>query len=153
TERILAGAAASPNVGAAVVVGVTEAGGEAQRVTEAARRLAPGKPGEGFAIDGAGGSLRAISRGAGTGQRLAARLALQQRATTPLSALIIGTECGGSDATSGMASNPTVGVVSDMVVDAGGTAILSETTELMGAEHVLARRARNEAVARRIIEI
>ena len=52
-----------------------------------------------------------------------------------------------------MASNPTVGVVSDLVVDAGGTTILSETTELMGAEHVLARRARNEEVARRIFEI
>ena len=51
-----------------------------------------------------------------------------------------------------MASNPTVGVVSDLVVDAGGTTILSETTELMG-EHVLARRARNEEVARRIFEI
>ena len=153
TERVLAGAASSPNVGAAMVIGVTEEGGEAERVLRAARALAPGKPVEGFALDGAGGSVRAISRGVELGQQLAARLALQQRVQTPVSALIVGTECGGSDATSGMASNPTVGVVSDLVVDAGGTTILSETTELMGAEHVLARRARNEEVARRIFEI
>jgi altronate dehydratase large subunit len=153
TERVLAGAASSPNVGAAIVVGVTEAGGEAERVLAEARALAPGKPIEGFALDAAGGSVRAIARGVELGQKLAARLALQQRVELPLSELIVATECGGSDATSGMASNPTVGVVSDMVVDAGGTAILSETTELMGAEHVLARRARNEEVARRIFEI
>ena len=153
TERVLAGAAASPNSGAVVIVGVTEAGGEAERVLTSARSLAEGKPIEGFALDAAGGSLRAIARGVELGQKLSARLASQQRVETPLSELIIGTECGGSDATSGMASNPTVGVVSDMVVDRGGTAILSETTELMGAEHVLARRARTAEVARRIFEI
>ncbi|MGH2351665.1 MAG: UxaA family hydrolase [Chloroflexota bacterium] len=153
TERVLAGAAASPNVGAAIIVGVTHESGEAERVGALARRIAPGKPIEAFAIDDTGGSVRAISRGVELGQQLMAKLALQQRAETPLAELILGTECGGSDATSGMASNPTVGVVSDMVVDAGGTAILSETTELMGAEHILARRARNEAVARRIFEI
>jgi altronate dehydratase large subunit len=153
TERILAGAAASPNAGAAIVVGVNEAGGEASRVVALARALSPGKPIEGFAIDGGGGSIRAISRGVELGQKLAGRLAMEQRVEASIAELIVGTECGGSDATSGMASNPTVGVVSDMVVDAGGTTILSETTELMGAEHVLARRARNEAVARRIVEI
>jgi altronate dehydratase large subunit len=153
TERILAGAAASPNAGAAIVVGVNESGGEASRVVALAQAMSPGKPIEGFAIDEGGGSIRAISRGVELGQKLAGRLAMEQRVEASIAELIVGTECGGSDATSGMASNPTVGVVSDMVVDAGGTTILSETTELMGAEHVLTRRARNEAVARRIVEI
>ena len=153
TERVLAGAAASPNVGAALVVGFSGQTGEAQRVLEMARRMAPSKPVEAICIEDAGGSVKAISRGVEVGQKLMARLAMQQRVQVPLSEIILGTECGGSDATSGMASNPTVGVVSDMMVEAGGAVILSETTELMGAEHILARRARNERVARRIFEI
>jgi altronate dehydratase large subunit len=152
-EQVLAGAAASPNVGAAIIVGLNRASGEAERVLEMVRRLAPGKPVEGFAVDETGGSIKAISRGVEIGQKLSPRLSMLQRVETPLSELILGTECGGSDATSGLASNPTVGVVSDMLVDLGGTSILSETTELMGAEHILARRARNDEVARRIVEI
>lgn len=153
TEHVLAGAAASPNVGAALIIGLGKETGEATRVLDFARRFSPGKPMEAFSIDETGGSVRAISRGVEIGQSLMSRLAMQQRVEVPLSELILGTECGGSDATSGLASNPTVGVVSDMVVNAGGTAILSETTELMGAEHILARRAKNEHVARRIVEI
>lgn len=152
-EQVLAGAVASPNNGAAIIVGLNRSSGEAERVLEQARQIAPGKPIEGFSIDETGGSIRAISKGVEIGQKLMPRLAMQQRVETPLSELILGTECGGSDATSGLASNPTVGVVSDILVDMGGTSILSETTELMGAEHILARRARNEEVARRIIEI
>lgn len=152
-EQVLAGAAASPNNGAAIVIGLNRSSGEAERVLEQARQIAPGKPIEGFSIDETGGSIKAISKGVEIGQRLTPRLAMQQRVETSLSELILGTECGGSDATSGLASNPTVGVVSDILVDMGGTSILSETTELMGAEHILARRARNEDVARRIIEI
>jgi altronate dehydratase large subunit len=152
-EGVLAGCAASPNVGAAVIIGLSAQSGEAERVAELARRLAPGKPIEHFAIQDAGGSIRAISRGVELGQKLMARLALHQRVPASLSELILSVECGGSDTTSGMASNPTLGVVSDMVVAAGGTVILSETTELMGAEHILAKRAVNEQVARRIVEI
>jgi altronate dehydratase large subunit len=153
TEQILAGAAASPNNGAAVVVGLSDDTGEAERVAALAAHCAPGKPIEHFSIQGAGGSVKAITRGLQLGQRLAATLSGHQRVDVPLSELILGTECGGSDATSGMASNPTVGVVSDMVVAAGGTVILSETTELMGAEHILARRAKDPEVAQRIIQI
>jgi altronate dehydratase large subunit len=153
TERTLAGATASPNVGAAVIIGLNQAGGEAERIITQARALAPGKPIEGFSIDETGGSIRAIGRGVEIGQQLSPRIFMQQREEASVAELIVSTECGGSDATSGMASNPTVGVVSDIVVDFGGITILSETTELMGAEHVLARRARNAEVAQRIVEI
>ncbi len=153
TEQVLAGAAASPNVGAAVVVGLSVETGEAARVAGLAQKLAPGKLVEAFSIDEAGGSVKAISRGVQLGQKLMATLATQPRVQAHVSELILAVECGGSDATSGIASNPTVGVVSDMLVDRGGTVILSETTELMGAEHILARRARDERVARRIFEI
>ena len=153
TERTLAGAAASPNAGASIIVGLNEAAGEAERVRDMARALSPGKAIEGFAIDETGGSIRAIGRGVEIGQQLLPRMFMQQREEASVAELIIATECGGSDATSGMASNPTVGYFSDMLVDFGGTTILSETTELMGAEHVLAKRARNEEVAQRIIQI
>src|SRR5262249_12522669 len=135
TEQVLAGAASSPNVGAALIIGVSEETGEAARIAETARHLAPGKPIEHLAIYQAGGSLQAISRGGDLARRLRAAMGFPQRQEFPLAQLVMAAECGGSDSTSGMASNPTVGVVSDMVVDAGGTVMFSETTELMGAEH------------------
>ncbi len=76
-----------------------------------------------------------------------------QREPIPLSALILGTECGGSDPTSGLAANPLIGEVCDRLVDEGGTAVLSETTEFIGAEHILARRTANEEVKERLLFI
>jgi len=67
--------------------------------------------------------------------------------------LIIGTECGGSDSFSGLTANPAIGLMSDMVVGHGGTVILSETPEFIGAEHVLVSRAANEVVAESILRI
>ena len=64
--------------------------------------------------------------------------------------LIFGVKCGGSDATSGVASNAAVGEAVDRIIEAGGTAIFSETTEILGAEHILARRAVSEEVAKKI---
>ena len=65
----------------------------------------------------------------------------------------LGTECGGSDPTSGLAANPLIGELSDKLVDLGATSILSETTEFIGAEHILARRAVNEEVKEKILHI
>ena len=76
-----------------------------------------------------------------------------QKEEFPISELIVGTECGGSDPTSGLAANPVIGQMSDLVVAAGGTSILSETTEFIGAEHILARRAATPEVHDRIFEI
>ena len=64
--------------------------------------------------------------------------------------LVVGVKCGGSDATSGIASNAAVGVAVDRIVESGGTVIFSETTEILGAEHILARRAKNDSVAQKI---
>ena len=65
-----------------------------------------------------------------------------RREPIPLSELILGTNCGGSDGNSGITANPALGVASDMLVAAGGTVILGETTEIYGAEQLLTRRAR-----------
>lgn len=66
--------------------------------------------------------------------------------------LTLAVKCGGSDATSGIAGNPVVGHVFDRIIDAGGTAMFGENTEIVGAEHVLARRAVNDRVAQEILQ-
>jgi altronate dehydratase large subunit len=73
-----------------------------------------------------------------------------RRAPIGFEGLIFGVKCGGSDATSGVASNAALGEAVDRIIEAGGTAIFSETTEILGAEHILARRAVNENVAKKI---
>ena len=70
-----------------------------------------------------------------------------------ISELILGTECGGSDPTSGLAANPTLGYVSDKLVSLGATSILSETSELVGTEDILAPRCKDEETANRLLEI
>lgn len=75
------------------------------------------------------------------------------RVDVPITELTIGLECGGSDAWSGITANPAIGVCSDMIVDDGATSILAETTEAIGAEHILARRAINEQVAKDFLTI
>jgi len=84
---------------------------------------------------------------------MSGRLSNQARVEVPFDKLVIGLECGGSDAFSGVTANPCVGEVSDWLVERGCTVILSETTEMIGAEHILERRAMNEEVRRRIAEI
>ena len=149
TEWTLAGAAANPNVGAALIIGLDDA----DSLLALARQRSPGKRLDALAIQDVGGSIRAIRQGCDLAQRLLRQVADDKRDVAPVSDLILATQCGGSDSTSGMAANPTVGVVSDLLVEQGGTTILAETPELMGAEHILARRGRNPAVAQRLVDI
>jgi altronate dehydratase large subunit len=100
-----------------------------------------------------GGTLFTIAQGAKIAAKMVQDASMQRRELCDFSELIIGTECGGSDACSGLSANPAVGVVSDLIVDYGGTSILAETTELIGAEHLLADRAVDEKVAKRVYEV
>lgn len=75
------------------------------------------------------------------------------RETAPWTALCVGLECGSSDAFSGITANPALGVASDRLVEGGGSTILAETTELLGAEHLLAKRAVTEEIGRQIVEM
>ena len=104
-------------------------------------------------IQEAGGTLKAIDMAVRYAKEMVEEASLLQREEFPMSELIIGTECGGSDPTSGLASNPLIGQLSDLIVKEGGTSILSETTEFIGAEHILARRAATPEVHDRIYEI
>ncbi|MFT9848339.1 UxaA family hydrolase [Aneurinibacillus sp. REN35] len=151
TFRTYVGMGLNPNVYGVVVLGL---GCETHQARSVAEEIAKsGKPVEVVSIQDNGGTLMTIAQGAKVAAKMVQDASAQLREPFDFSELIIGTECGGSDACSGLSANPAVGVVSDLVVKAGGTAILAETTELIGAEHLLAKRAVNEKVARRVYEV
>ncbi|MGE5654373.1 MAG: UxaA family hydrolase [Bacillota bacterium] len=139
TARTLIQMGRHPNVGAVLVVGLGCERFKPKELYEAVK--ATGKMVEMVVIQEVGGSLKAIEEGTHLARQMAQALAMQQREEADVSELIIGLECGGTDATSGLAANPAVGVCSDLLVGQGASTIFSETTELLGAEHVLAARA------------
>lgn len=149
TERVLVGVASNPNVGAALVV---ELGTEDVDAEALADRIArTGKPVETLSIRDAGGTRKALREGVAMATDLADEASEARREEADSSELVFGVECGGSDATSGIAANPAVGNACDRLVEAGGTACFSETPEFIGAEHVLAERAANDAVRERLL--
>jgi altronate dehydratase large subunit len=77
----------------------------------------------------------------------------EKRVDAPISAIVLGLECGGSDAYSGITANPALGVASDKLVEQGATSILGETMEILGAEHLLAARAVSKEVGQQIIDV
>ena len=152
TMDVMAGYAANPNIYGTVVVSLGCENCQMDLVTAAIRERT-NKPMEQVIIQEAGGTLKAVEIAVRYAKKKVAEAALLQKEEFPLSELIVGTECGGSDPTSGLAANPAIGAMSDLVVKAGGTSILSETSEFIGAEHILARRAANKEVHDRIYEI
>ncbi len=151
THDTLAAYCAHPNVGAVLVVALGCEQVIAQVLAETARRH--GKPAEIIAIQAEGGTTRTIDKGVRLAQSLAGALAVQEREACDISDLILSLKCGGSDYTSGLASNPTLGRVTDRLVEMGGSAVLSEVAEIMGAEHLLASRATRPATAAQLIRI
>lgn len=151
TKKTLAGTGINPNVGACIVVGL---GCETIGSEKVAADIAEsGKPVKEINIQKSGGSLKSIQKGVRMGRKLLDKLSQQKREEHDFSELILGIECGGSDTSSGITANPAVGKASDILVGKGGTSILSETPELIGAEHILAERAVNKKVADKLIEI
>jgi len=100
-----------------------------------------------------GGASKAIARGRALALELVAEAAPCGRTTCPASQLVLGLKCGSSDTTSGLFANPALGVASDLLVGAGGTSVLGEVTEFIGAEHLLAGHAADPAIARKIIAL
>lgn len=151
THDTLAAYCGHPNVGAVVVIALGCEQVVAQTLAEAARRH--GKPVEILAIQSEGGTVRTTDKGIHVAQELAEQLSGQQREWCDVSELVLSLKCGGSDYTSGLASNPTLGRVTDRLVSMGGTAVLGEIAEIMGAEHILASRATQPATATKLIQI
>ena len=149
TMDVMAGYAANPNVYGTVVVSLGCENCQMDLVVEAIRART-NKPIRQVIIQEAGGTLKAVDIAVRYAKEMVAEASRLQKQEFPLSELIVGTECGGSDPTSGLAANVLIGELSDRIVAEGGTSILSETTEFIGAEHILARRAATPAVHDRI---
>jgi altronate dehydratase large subunit len=151
THETLAAYCAHPNVGAVIVVALGCEQVVAARLAEAARRS--GKRAEVIAIQAEGGTVRSTEKGASLARELADVLSRQPREHCDASSLVLSLKCGGSDYTSGLASNPALGRVTDRLVQLGGRAVLGEVAEIMGAEHLLAQRATQQDTAVRLIQI
>lgn len=152
TLDTIAGFAANPNIYATVLVSL---GCETAQMTLVKEEIEKrtNKPLKSVVIQEEGGTIKAIKKAKEYVEEFAKESKTLEREEFPISKLIMGTECGGSDPTSGLASNVLIGNLSDKMVENGATTVLSETTEFIGAEHILARRAKNEEVKKRIYEI
>jgi altronate dehydratase large subunit len=147
-SRAFVGVATNPNVAAVLLV--TDSPGHALLLEPIERA---GQRADLVVVTEAGGMRAALRQGQDRLRHLLEFAGGFRRERAPVSSLMLGTECGGSDALSGITANPALGEASDLLVDEGGTAILAETTELIGAEHLLARRAASRAVADDIYRI
>jgi altronate dehydratase large subunit len=149
-KRTLVGFGKNPNIAAVLIIGN---GCEELTTEELAKEIVPtGKRVESLVIQDMGGTKKTIALGKRIVREMLQDAAKLSREPVPIGELILGTECGGSDYTSGLSSNPAVGVASDMLVAEGGTVILSETPEIVGAEHLLAKRARTPGVGKQILD-
>ncbi|MET0732000.1 MAG: UxaA family hydrolase [Casimicrobiaceae bacterium] len=145
----LAGLATHPNVAAVVVV---SAGADITG-TYVDAIVASGKPAFGLSLPGVNeDALALVDAGVRVAARLVHEASALRRERCDLADLCIAVECGHSDATSGLVCNPLAGRMMQSVVEGGGQAMFSETVEWTGAEHLLARRAVNADVARRIVD-
>ena len=150
-RRTLAGYARHPNVAAVVVVGL---GCEVNQISALTGQfdVPEGTPVRSLVIQELGGSVATVRQGIETVRELLPLAGATPRRPVPASALSLGLNCGGSDAWSGVTANPVLGIAVDRLVACGGTAILGETPEIHGAEHLLTRRAASPQVAEALLE-
>jgi altronate dehydratase large subunit len=142
--------ARNPNVYGTLLVAM---GCEGQEPTSLRDEIATaGKPVEIANIQELGGTRKAVSRGRDIVKRMAEDARAQRRTVSDISRLVVGVKCGGSDTTSGIAANPAIGVMADMLVDAGATVVMGEPIEAVGAEEALGDRAANEEIRGEILK-
>ncbi len=150
-RRTLAGVLAHPNVSSAVIVGL---GCETNQIAHYLGSNVPrGALLVGLTLQQSGGTratLEAARREIGV---MLERASSEKRIEVPASRLMVGLNCGGSDSFSGITANPALGHASGLLAGIGATAILAETPEIVGAEHLLVRRARSRAVAERLLQM
>lgn len=141
----------SPNVAAALVVSLGCEGTDSQRLEEEIRKT--GKSVRSIHIQELGGVSAAIKAGIDAAQELVIEVSGLRRQLVDASRVVMSIKCGASDATSGMASNCVIGYVADKLTDLGAAVVFGETTEFLGGEHLLARRAATPQTGERILEI
>ncbi|MEW9124763.1 MAG: UxaA family hydrolase [Thermotaleaceae bacterium] len=152
TKQVLSGLAANPNVYGTVLIGLGCENAQPKDM-ESLIKSKTNKPLNKVVIQEEGGTINTIKKATELARQMAEEASMLQKQEYDISELIVGTECGGSDPTSGIASNPVVGNLSDRLVDLGGTSILSETTEFVGAEHILAERGATPEIKEKILHI
>ena len=140
SQKVLTGFACNPNVYGVVIIGLGCETVPHAKLREKIQAMTS-KPVVSFGIQEEGGTLKTIEKAVRAASKMAAEAAMQPKELCDISELMLGIECGGSDATSGIASNPAVGELSDLLVDLGATTMMSESIEWIGGEHLLAKRA------------
>jgi altronate hydrolase len=157
-NRVLAGFAKHPNVGGYLLVGLGCETGTIGSLIEQGGLVQIGRVGEEprrpkvLSLQDLGGTVKTVEAGARMVAEMLPELNDVRRVSIPASEIVLALQCGGSDGNSGVTANPALGVASDLLVAAGGTAILSETPEIYGAEHLLTRRAISQAVGEKLVE-
>ena len=152
SQKVLTGFACNPNVYGVVIIGLGCETVPHRELREKIQAMTS-KPVVSFGIQEEGGTLKTIENATRAAREMASEAAMQQKELCDISELLLGIECGGSDATSGIASNPAVGELSDLLVDMGASTIMSESIEWIGAEHVVAKRAATPEIHNQIIKI
>jgi altronate dehydratase large subunit len=149
-SNTLAGLAKNPNVYGVLIVGLGCENITSKLLAKMVNKTK--KPVHYFDIqDVQGGTIASIEKGVKIAQKMANEAKEQKKEPFDFSHLVLGLECGGSDSISGITANPVIGIVSDRIIDLGGTSILPEFTEWIGTEHLLAERAINEEVKKEIL--
>jgi altronate hydrolase len=150
-RRTLSGYARHANFAGVLIIGL---GCEANQMDALffTQGLARGPLLHAMTIQDKGGTAKAVAEGIAMVKEMLPAANQVERSVVPASAIVVGLQCGGSDGYSGITANPALGAAVDLLVKHGGTAILSETPEIYGAEHLLTRRAQSRAVGERIVE-
>jgi altronate dehydratase large subunit len=149
-HRTFSGFAVNPNVGGTIVLGV---GTPAEEEIVSRARLRRAMPIAYLTLKEAGGFDQLKKLVSDSVTEIFPMVSALERKPAPWNAIVLGLECGGSDAYSGITANPALGVASDKFVELGGTSILAETMEILGAEHLLAARAKSPEVGKAIIDV
>lgn len=152
SQKVLTGFACNPNVYGVVIIGLGCETVPHKELREKIQAMTS-KPVVSFGIQEEGGTLKTIEKAVRAARDMAAEAAMQQKELCDISELLLGIECGGSDATSGIASNPAVGELSDLLVDLGASTMMSESIEWIGAEHIVARRGATPKIHNQIIRM
>ena len=147
--RTLIGFGVNPNVGAVLMIG-----GNPPKLDHLAKEMSKsGKPIDSISMDECDhDAITLTERSIRVGAKLLLKISKQRRVSCPLSKIFLGLECGRSDPSSGLVSNPMLGLIADRIVDEGGKAVFGETTEWLGAEHLLAKRGATPTVEQAILD-
>ncbi|WP_340371428.1 UxaA family hydrolase [Peribacillus sp. FSL E2-0218] len=148
THQVLVGMGKNPNVGAVLIVSLGCEVMKADQIRDEIRET--GKPVIWLDIQNEGGSVKTIQKGIDSARKLVMDIQQIPKEDISLSEIIVGVKCGGSDSTSGLCSNPALGKASDLIISEGGCIVMGETTEIIGAEHIVAEKAVSDDIRHKL---